>query len=72
MGKVLTVVMCAVAAWSAAAGAVLDEVKASCRRRLGCGDARIREVVRFSEARALWSARSFSGVSGERAIARML
>ena len=43
-------VICVVAAWSAAAGAVLDAVKASCRRQLGCGDARIREVVRFSEA----------------------
>ena len=48
--RILMAVMCVVAAWSAVAGAVLDAVKASCRRQLGCGDVRIREVVRFSEA----------------------
>lgn len=40
----------AMAAWGTAAGAVLDAVKASCRRQLGCCDESICDVVRFSEA----------------------
>ena len=40
----------AIVAVGAAEGTVLDAVKASCRRQLGCRDERIREIVRFSEA----------------------
>ena len=41
---------CVLSERSAAGGAVLDAVKASCRRQLACSDERIREIVRFSEA----------------------
>ena len=69
----LMVVCCIAVAWSAAADTAFDAVKASCRRQLGCGDERIREVVRFSEAligeadAAKWSGCEWQKANDERA-----